>query len=234
ITMRTRTNRAKLLINLALGVALLSWLAFAISSKLSRQKLQPETVNARHTVTATDRSQVKGNEYIAQNRLVTSFGTGQIRPTKKNGGVIIAPDVIVMRKLQQSIEPVPLSQADVSTTIQGLESTISSPLFTPRTQVARQSEGRVKAAQQDLERYDRPDEAVKFYRLKRIPKGETEIPVERYLAAREQMQQMRQYSTAQERFLPSREEMKNDTEQMALGTWAPLGPGNIGGRTRAI
>src|SRR5262249_9607763 len=198
----------KLLINLAMGGALLGCLAFAISIKLSRLKPRPETVTAGHTVTATDRSQVKGMEYFAQSRSATSPETCQLRPTQGEGGVIIAPDAIVVRPLQQSVEPVPLSQANFSTTIQGQESTISSPLFTPRTQVARQSEGRVKEAQQDPERYDRPDEAVKFYRLKRIPKGETEIPVERYLAAREQMQQMRQYSTAQERFLPSREEMK--------------------------
>src|SRR5437867_805314 len=52
---------------------------------------------------------------------------------------------------------------------------------------------------QEPARYDQPDEALEYYRLKRLPAGEDEIPVERYLAARERMQRMRRYSTAQER-----------------------------------
>jgi hypothetical protein len=86
-------------------------------------------------------------------------------------------------------------------------------------------------------RYDEPGEAMEYYRLKRLPAGEKEIPVEKYLAAKAQMDAMPQYSTAQNRFLPSRNELKaNRTEATseALGVWEPLGPGNIGGRTRAL
>ncbi|MGE0131649.1 MAG: Ig-like domain-containing protein [Blastocatellales bacterium] len=83
-------------------------------------------------------------------------------------------------------------------------------------------------------RYDQPGEAAEFYRLKRLPEGETEIPVERYFEAREQMRQMPRYSTKRNLLLPSRAEMKNGSEEAASAEWTPLGPGNIGGRTRAL
>ncbi|MBL8204070.1 MAG: hypothetical protein JNM09_07560 [Blastocatellia bacterium] len=86
-------------------------------------------------------------------------------------------------------------------------------------------------------RYDQPREAMGYYRLKRLPTGETEIPVEKYLAAQTHMEAMPQYSSAQNRILPSRREMKAaHTEASAdtLGAWEPLGPGNIGGRTRSL
>ncbi len=86
-------------------------------------------------------------------------------------------------------------------------------------------------------RYDEPDEAIEYYRLKRLPTDEKEIPVEKYLAAKTQMDAMPQYSTAQKRFLPSRNELKvsrTETASEALGTWTSLGPGNVGGRTRAL
>ncbi|HEX4950053.1 MAG TPA: BACON domain-containing carbohydrate-binding protein [Blastocatellia bacterium] len=85
--------------------------------------------------------------------------------------------------------------------------------------------------------YDQPGEAVEYYRLKRLPPGETEIPVEKYLEAKAQMDAMPQYSSAQNRYLPSRNEMKANRSEAAveaLGTWTPLGPGNVGGRTRAL
>ncbi len=85
--------------------------------------------------------------------------------------------------------------------------------------------------------YDQPDEAIDYYRRKRLPPGEQEIPVEKYLVAKAQMDAMPQYSTAQNRFLPSRNELKasrTEATTEALGTWTPLGPGNIGGRTRAL
>lgn len=56
------------------------------------------------------------------------------------------------------------------------------------------------------EAYDQPGEAAEFYRLKRAPEGEKYVPVERYLAAREQMRRMQRYSTAQNRLLPAENE----------------------------
>src|SRR5438105_126531 len=58
-----------------------------------------------------------------------------------------------------------------------------------------------------LLRYDRPDEALEFYRFKRAPRGEKAIPAERYLKALEQMRTMPQHSTAQHTVLPSRAEL---------------------------
>ena len=89
----------------------------------------------------------------------------------------------------------------------------------------------------EKQRYDQPAEAAEYYRLRRLPAGEQEIPVEKYLTAKVNMDAMPQYSSAQNRVLPSNHELKTRrTEAMteALGTWAPLGPGNIGGRTRTL
>jgi hypothetical protein len=78
-------------------------------------------------------------------------------------------------------------------------------------------------------RFDQPGEAAEFFRLKRLPAGAKELPLEHYAGARTQMQRMRSYSTALGGYLPS------DAHQpQAIGTWVSLGPGNIGGRTRSI
>jgi uncharacterized repeat protein (TIGR01451 family) len=103
------------------------------------------------------------------------------------------------------------------------------------------------------ERTDRPDDAMKAYVEARLPKGAKELPVERYFEAKEQMKQMQRYSTARGELLPSEAETgEGDTDMLAsranvsaqslsagvtggvLGTWQPLGPGNVGGRTRAL
>jgi len=100
------------------------------------------------------------------------------------------------------------------------------------------------------ERTDRPDDAVKAYLEQRLPKGMTSLPVERYFEAKEQVKQMQRYSTARGEILPSEAETgEGDGELLqraagpaesagstigALGTWQPLGPGNVGGRTRAL
>lgn len=88
-------------------------------------------------------------------------------------------------------------------------------------------------------RVDSPDEAQEFFRLKRAPVGETSIPVERYFTALERMRVMPQRSTARNAALPSRAELAGRglsyaAEAQALGSWSQLGPGNVGGRTRAL
>ncbi len=56
-------------------------------------------------------------------------------------------------------------------------------------------------------------------------------PVDRYLEAREHMLRMPHYSTARNRFLPAGAGL----DAMAgTATWTELGPGNLGGRTRAL
>ena len=57
--------------------------------------------------------------------------------------------------------------------------------------------------------------------------------MERYQVALDHMAKMRRYSTSLNRFFPSKQEAGQLTPE-ALGTWTGLGPGNIGGRTRAI
>jgi uncharacterized repeat protein (TIGR01451 family) len=106
------------------------------------------------------------------------------------------------------------------------------------------------------ERTDKPDEAMKAYLEARLPKGETRLPTERYFEAKEQIKQMPRYSTATGELLPSEAETgEGDGELLTsrasakglstpaadagstsgvLGTWQSLGPGNVGGRTRAL
>ena len=82
--------------------------------------------------------------------------------------------------------------------------------------------------------HDQPDAAAAFYRHKRAPFGASRIPVERYRPAIDHTRRMSGYSTARRTFLLPEAERGASTDASALGTWSPLGPGNIGGRTRAL
>jgi photosystem II stability/assembly factor-like uncharacterized protein len=105
--------------------------------------------------------------------------------------------------------------------------------------------------------FDHPAEAQAFFLSKRVPPGETVLPVERYFQARQRMQAMRQHSTPAQALLPSRAELGTAAGAGSLaprttlagrGTsgantgraadaasgWSNLGPGNIGGRTLAL
>lgn len=92
----------------------------------------------------------------------------------------------------------------------------------------------------ERERYDKPSEAAQYWIARRLPEGETELQIEPYLEALEKARDLPQFSTLQNRLLPSRRAMaKNNVngsseEEAALAAWTPLGPGNIGGRTRAL
>jgi Bacterial Ig domain len=111
----------------------------------------------------------------------------------------------------------------------------------------------------DEERFDQPREAIEWYLQKRLPKGEKQLPVERYFEAKEKIKRMKRFSTAKNKNLPPQANA-NETEEVfdgedgefpngtggggagdgsastsgALGTWQSLGPGNVGGRTRAL
>jgi hypothetical protein len=91
------------------------------------------------------------------------------------------------------------------------------------------------AAEKVRRRFDHPAEAQEFFLRKRLPPGETVLPMERYFAARERMQTMRQHSTTAASFLPSRAQVRAGAvlPKSASG-WTELGPGNIGGRTLAM
>ena len=119
-------------------------------------------------------------------------------------------------------------------------------LFKPQTE-----------AEGDLDRFDQPQEALEWYLQKRLPKGAKELPIERYFQAKEKIKNMKRFSTAKNKNLPSQAD-SGDAEELlgdpdfpvgtggpgagdgsastsgALGTWQSLGPGNVGGRTRAL
>src|SRR5215510_2448495 len=88
------------------------------------------------------------------------------------------------------------------------------------------------------EAYDEPREAARHFLKKRLPEGERDLPVEKYFEAQERMRGMRHFSTALDRLVSNRENLAAPLERVTLdpnqATWTPLGPGNIGGRTRAI
>ncbi len=125
-----------------------------------------------------------------------------------------------------------------------LAAAVLAPLRVPAPAVAGGTPGRSlpqalrEKLASPLRRYDQPEEAQELYRLKRAPRGEKAVPVERYLQALEQMRFMPQYSTARRAVLPTRADLAQQGTQPLdaadLGAWTPLGPGNIGGRTRAL
>ena len=90
-------------------------------------------------------------------------------------------------------------------------------------------------------RFDKPQEAVDFYIQQRAPIGETTIPNEKYGQALRHMANMAQYSIKSDKLLPARSKMNNANLNSAtpvapgvVKEWENLGPGNIGGRTRAL
>ena len=82
-----------------------------------------------------------------------------------------------------------------------------------------------------VERTDSPREASAFYLQKRLPPGTTEFPVEALLAAQTRLQEMAHVSSLTgQRLAPG---ALPHARANSAG-WTSLGPGNIGGRTRAL
>ena len=105
---------------------------------------------------------------------------------------------------------------------------------------------RASLDRRELRSQDNPGEARKFYLRKRLEKGETSLPIERYLTAKVQMERMARFDLGTGKTLAPlvRETaplgpdfpdgaVEPDTDR-GLATWTPLGPGNIGGRTRSL
>ncbi|MDX2043330.1 MAG: BACON domain-containing carbohydrate-binding protein [Acidobacteriota bacterium] len=87
------------------------------------------------------------------------------------------------------------------------------------------------------EGFDKPREAQSYFWQKRVPKGEKILSIEKYFEAQEQMRSLPQFSTTLDRFLTAEESSAMRTNLEAgtnAAAWTPLGPGNIGGRTRAF
>ncbi|HKP82309.1 MAG TPA: hypothetical protein VJT69_09830, partial [Pyrinomonadaceae bacterium] len=113
---------------------------------------------------------------------------------------------------------------------------------------------------EDVLRTDQPREAIEWYLQKRLPKGEKQLPIERYFKAKDKIKKMKRFSSARNKNLPSATETNGDVDEVfngedgefpngtggggagdgssstsgALGTWQSIGPGNVGGRTRAL
>jgi len=84
---------------------------------------------------------------------------------------------------------------------------------------------------QEEDEGDDPGRAVDFFLFKRSPDGET-FPVDKYVEALEHMKAMPRHVTSSGQTLsPS---AAAAAPAAVLQTWTPLGPGNIGGRTRAL
>ncbi|NOT60503.1 MAG: DUF11 domain-containing protein, partial [Acidobacteria bacterium] len=82
--------------------------------------------------------------------------------------------------------------------------------------------------------FDQPGQASEFYRMKRAPQMEGPIPVERYFTAQQRMNAMPRFSSALDQRMPARNQSVNVAADERLGTWVPLGPGNVGGHTRSL
>ncbi|MDX2030839.1 MAG: hypothetical protein SF339_09240 [Blastocatellia bacterium] len=100
----------------------------------------------------------------------------------------------------------------------------------PRERIARE----MREAAGRASRYDQPDRAQQYFLQKRLPRGETKFPIEKYFEARERLREMPVYATARAGFKARRAEELHGAETEAADAWTPLGPGNIGGRTRAL
>jgi uncharacterized protein (TIGR03437 family) len=115
-----------------------------------------------------------------------------------------------------------------------------SPSATPAPPLPPALAAKIRREARGRDAYDEPEKAAEFYRLKRLPVGAQEVPVERYLEAHARMREMRRYAAAEGRFLPPLASINPTgqgapaTEGALAGAWEPLGPGNIGGRTRAL
>ncbi|HYO77961.1 MAG TPA: hypothetical protein VE010_15995, partial [Thermoanaerobaculia bacterium] len=85
------------------------------------------------------------------------------------------------------------------------------------------------------ERHDAPDGAADYYAMKR---GGTDDRERAYTIAREHMQRMPRYATTSDTlYAPRERSLSTDAEETAtrpFRKWQFLGPGNIGGRTRAL
>lgn len=132
---------------------------------------------------------------------------------------------------RQVASPIPWTQTETSSLLSGLPSALSlfnaekGPWPTFRLESKHEDEG-----------FDKPQEAQSYFWQKRVPKGEKILSLEKYFEAQEQMRSLPQFSTTLNRFLTEEESaaLRANAESIPAAGWTPLGPGNIGGRTRAF
>jgi photosystem II stability/assembly factor-like uncharacterized protein len=91
--------------------------------------------------------------------------------------------------------------------------------------------------EEERTRYDAPDMADEYARLKRLGERTDLNPPQLYERAQEALQSMRAWSVTLDRERPSAAERAFAGEaaaDRALARWTWLGPGNVGGRTRTL
>src|SRR6185295_6607663 len=69
----------------------------------------------------------------------------------------------------------------------------------------------------DGERFDQPREALEAYLQKRLPKGEKQLPIERYFAAKEKIKHMKRFSSAKGKNLPPQANSNDADEVLDIG-----------------
>jgi hypothetical protein len=98
------------------------------------------------------------------------------------------------------------------------------------------SEWQKKRAAGQARPFDEPDGAQAFFVLKRLAQGETAVDGSQLIAAATAARAMGVYSTARRASVtparPGGRDLMLADGQNIPGTWTPLGPGNVGGRTR--
>lgn len=86
-----------------------------------------------------------------------------------------------------------------------------------------------KAVHEKNDAHDKPGEALEHYmNNRRVAGGGPDLPMERYIQGRERIRRMPLYSSA------ARQRVEEKSRAAILAAWQPLGPGNIGGRTRSL
>ena len=127
------------------------------------------------------------------------------------GGLLAAPPAIPTRKKAPSAKTAPRASASAAELARIAKKAIRGP-----------------------KPFDKPSEAERFYIRKRAPDGVSPIPTEWVAAAVAAAARMPRYSTRTNQLLTARSALAVPDALAALGNWTPLGPGNVGGRTRGL
>ncbi|MBI2381387.1 MAG: cadherin domain-containing protein [Gammaproteobacteria bacterium] len=117
----------------------------------------------------------------------------------------------------------------------GMPEILAAKQVKKEAKAAQRAEAKARQAAQPGQRYDQPAAAQAHYVEKRAPAGMKALPMERYAKARAAVSAMARFDLVGERQLPSKAagaaKLAGKTEAQG---WTALGPGNVGGRTRAL
>jgi photosystem II stability/assembly factor-like uncharacterized protein len=93
---------------------------------------------------------------------------------------------------------------------------------------------KARAGTGEPDELDDPRAAQRDFLRRRLPAGERELPVERYFEARRLMGQMPLHRMIAAPGDPGDPGKRRASSAATLSGWTALGPGNVGGRTRAL